>query len=97
MTNLRHSQTGKGSKQFPHHTSRQSLVVIAWVKYTERDLTGLALLWVRYCPTATRKTLNRLTSNRRDDESREAAIKSTASLSKRTWLGEEFISDRSTK
>ncbi|GBO31014.1 hypothetical protein AVEN_217931-1 [Araneus ventricosus] len=53
-----------------------------------------------YCPTARRKTMNRVTSRRRVEERKETDIKSAATfgkLRKCSSLGEEFVSDRSTK
>ncbi|GBN54412.1 hypothetical protein AVEN_237413-1 [Araneus ventricosus] len=52
-----------------------------------------------YCPTARRKTLRRVPSNRRVEERRDAHIKSTATFGKLSALplGEEFVFERSTK
>ncbi|GBN22125.1 hypothetical protein AVEN_26080-1 [Araneus ventricosus] len=52
-----------------------------------------------YCPTARRKTLNRVASNRRVEERRGEHIKSTTTFDKLSALplGEEFDFERSTK
>ncbi|GBO45922.1 hypothetical protein AVEN_172858-1 [Araneus ventricosus] len=53
----------------------------------------------RRYPTARRKTLSRVASNRRVEERRDTDIKSTATFGNLSALslGEEFVFDRSTK
>ncbi|GBM00245.1 hypothetical protein AVEN_32599-1 [Araneus ventricosus] len=54
---------------------------------------------VGYCPTARRKTLSRVASNRRVEERRDTDIKSTATFGNLSALpiGEEFVFEQSTK
>ncbi|GBN65214.1 hypothetical protein AVEN_194969-1 [Araneus ventricosus] len=53
----------------------------------------------RHYPSARRKTLSRVASNRRVEERRDTDIKSTATFGNLSAvsLGEEFVFDRSTK
>ncbi|GBM42611.1 hypothetical protein AVEN_148941-1 [Araneus ventricosus] len=48
----------------------------------KRDLLHFKMQQYRYCPTATRKTLNRVASSGRVEERKEADIKSTAAFGK---------------
>ncbi|GBN93700.1 hypothetical protein AVEN_170880-1 [Araneus ventricosus] len=52
-----------------------------------------------YCPTARRKTLRRVASNRRIEERRDTDIKSTATFGNLSELplGEELVFERNTK
>ncbi|GBO13090.1 hypothetical protein AVEN_116361-1 [Araneus ventricosus] len=52
-----------------------------------------------YCPTARRKTLSRVASNRRVEERRDTDIKSTTTFGKPSALplGQAFVFERRTK